>query len=64
MTEDARKTFNTKPAMEMYVKMYRWMIYVLIERGKKKNFYENLRYSSFDVIFLISAGKSDIDFCH
>lgn len=38
MAEDVRKAFSTKPAMEMYVKMYRYMIYVLIGKEKKKNF--------------------------
>lgn len=64
MREDVRAIFSTKPAMEMYVKMYRWTIYVLTGRGKKGKFYENLRYSSFNVIFLISVGKGDIDSCH
>lgn len=47
MTEDARKTFSTKPAMEMYVKMYRWMIYVLIGRGKKRTSLKTLDIHHF-----------------
>lgn len=64
MREDARATFSTKAAMEMYVKIYRWIIYILIGRGKRGNFLEKLGYSSFNVIFLVSVGKSDIDFHH
>lgn len=64
MREDARTTFSTKSAMEIYVKMHRWIIYVWTGRGKRGKFYESLRYSSFNVIFLVSVGKSDIDYCH
>lgn len=63
MSEDAKATFSTKPAMEIYVKMHRWIIYVWTGRGKRGKFYENLRYSSFNTIFLALVIKSDIDYC-
>lgn len=36
----------------------------LTGRGKRGKFNENLSYSSFNEIFLISVGKYDTDFCH